>query len=490
MKWVVLGDIGWGDFYHLGDEAMTEVAIEQLSRRGASQITLVSAEVTTAEKLYGCPAVHRIGFHRNWGRQRCLERLRELDNDLRREPEAGTVHQAIREADAVLIAGGGNLNSTYFAHLYERVAFARIARHHGTPLFVTSQTVGPALREEDRLLLAEIADTAVAFGARESRTAELMRSIGGQPSKVVHTLDDAILMRPLPEHHQAVAQLCAEIGIELGSNGGPILASFTADTGASGLAPAEYSARVGELLDVLAETHETQVVLVPHSGALGGHNELTDQSLNRDLELRSRTGRLKTLSRMLTAREQTALMSAARFSVSSRYHPLVFGSQQGIPVIGIALSSYSTLRMRGALAHVGLEAWVVPSTLWDLADSACSEALDRAEEVRAHLARIAPVNLEYQLRWWDAIVHAAATGEWLGLEDVSPVPDLSPDGAWSIAVEAVTPTYEMWGEERELRARAEEELRELDDWRQRALRAENRKIARLADRVARVVRPR
>lgn len=489
MKWVVLGDIGWGNFYHLGDEAMTEVAIEQLRRRGASEITLVSAEAATAERLYGCPTVPRIGFHHQWGRQRCLERLRDLEADLSREPVAGTVQYAILAADAVLISGGGNLNSTYFDHLYERVAFARIAKRCGKPLFVTSQTVGPALREEDRLLVAEIADTALAFGAREEQTAKLMRQLTDEPAKVVHTLDDAVLMQHRTEDRDNVAALCQSVGVNLDAScpgRGPILASFTVDSGASGFSSETYLGRVGELLDDLAERNGTEVVLVPHSGDLSGHNSHTDQELNRELEQNSRTGMLKTLPRMLNAREQTALMSAARFSVSSRYHPLVFGTQLGVPVIGIALSSYSTVRMRGALKHVGLERWVVPSTLWDVAKGACDEALGRSEELREHLRAVAAANTEYQRRWWDALVQAATIGVWQGLEDVAPVRSFGPNGTWSVAVEAVTPTYELWGREREQRLQLEEALQELDSWQERAVKAENRRIVRLVDAVFRV----
>lgn len=491
MKWVVLGDIGWHDFYHLGDEAMTEVAIEQLQARGATQVTLVSARVEVAQRLYGCDAVPRIGFHRSWGMVRCAERLANLDAELQRPAEPGTVQRAIRDADAVLIAGGGNLNSEYFGHLYERVAFARIAKHYGVPLFVTSQTVGPALRREHESFISEIVDASVCFGAREATTHRIVQALSADPTKVVHTCDDAVLMQSRNEDRAAIAELWAEVGLDLGVAGAssaPILASFTSDPGASEIEPSDYLTRVTTLLDDLAEHLDSPVLLVPHSGRLDGHNSETDQELNRRIVAGSRTGRIVTAARMLTAREQVAAIAAASMSISSRYHPLVFGSQACTPAVGIALSSYSTVRMRGALANAGLERWVVPSTAWHLGESAAQEMFSRAAEIRSHLTETATANAEYQAGWWDAIMRAANTGSWARPQDLNTREQLRPAGQWSSLVEAVTPTYEMWGAERARRGWAEADLADSDEWRKRAQQAEGRKIVRFVDRLARMVR--
>ncbi|WP_297084240.1 hypothetical protein, partial [uncultured Demequina sp.] len=70
MKVVVIGDIGWHDLYHLGDEAMTEAAVDMLRRRGIADVTLVAGEPEAAERFYGLPAVPRLGFRASWSRER------------------------------------------------------------------------------------------------------------------------------------------------------------------------------------------------------------------------------------------------------------------------------------------------------------------------------------------------------------------------------------------------------------------------------------
>src|SRR5699024_4559559 len=116
---VVIGDIGWSTLYHVGDEAMTEVALDALRERGVEDVVLVAGEPLVAEALYGKKSIGRAGFGPRWPRTRLVTRLRELTDALDRglaglPPDAPLrdIADAVESADAVLIAGGGNLNST------------------------------------------------------------------------------------------------------------------------------------------------------------------------------------------------------------------------------------------------------------------------------------------------------------------------------------------------------------------------------------------
>lgn len=58
---VVIGDVSWAGKYHLGDEAMTEVAIMELLNRGAN-VTLMAGDPAIAESRYKVRAVKRFGY--------------------------------------------------------------------------------------------------------------------------------------------------------------------------------------------------------------------------------------------------------------------------------------------------------------------------------------------------------------------------------------------------------------------------------------------
>src|SRR5690625_1566626 len=78
MKFLIMGDIGRRGLYHVGDEAMTEVAISMLQQRGAEAITLIATNSEIATELYGLPSVERIGFDPNWTRAERDEILNPL----------------------------------------------------------------------------------------------------------------------------------------------------------------------------------------------------------------------------------------------------------------------------------------------------------------------------------------------------------------------------------------------------------------------------
>ena len=77
-----------------------------------------------------------------------------------------------------MIAGGGNLASTWPLHVYERAALAGIAARLGRPLVVSGQTLGPTLLGRDRELVGELLRSARLVGVRESSSHALAAELG------------------------------------------------------------------------------------------------------------------------------------------------------------------------------------------------------------------------------------------------------------------------------------------------------------------------
>src|SRR5699024_4536094 len=146
MDWLVLGDIGRGNLYHVGDEAMAEAAVDALQARGATGITLVATDADVAAQRYHLPAVQRLGVAPAWSTADRDDALARAASG-RIEPDSllERLDAAVRRTDAVLISGGGNMNTHYAHHLDERAVLTRLARRHAKPLIVAAQTIGPDL---------------------------------------------------------------------------------------------------------------------------------------------------------------------------------------------------------------------------------------------------------------------------------------------------------------------------------------------------------
>lgn len=482
MKVVLIGDIGWRHLYHLGDEAMTEAAIDMLRKRGIDDVTLVAGEPDYAEELYGLPAVRRVRFRGDWSRARNEWRLQDVARVLS-EQDWGDhpIYPAIRDADAVIIAGGGNMNSRDYHLLFERVAAKRIAEHFGTPLYVTSQTVGPVLTDEDRALVVEIADYARVFGCRESVTADLMRRHVARPELVHQTLDDAAMLSADEPARAAALKLAGERPFAV--------ASFTWHAGDTWGSVDTYYSDLADLSRTIAERHDLDVLLVPHAGSL--HSD----ALTRDLESNAQIAQLAgsdrvRATRMVTAREDVALLELAALSISTRYHPTVFAPMVETPAVAFAPSYYSIVRMTGSLGNVGLERFVLPPMPQTMAHDAIAEALDHDTDLASHAARARAHAVEFQNRWWDALGASIASDSGVEFSGAPAFETYEPRGEWSARNQAIAPVYaelsQVLSDTLRTAAALEEEgdrlRRELQSTRSELERYKNRRIIRLLDR--------
>lgn len=399
MKIVLIGDVSWNGQYHLGDEAMTEVAVNQLKRHGA-EITLIAGDPELSAHLYDVKTVPRLGF-RDVPRPRKLKLLDAMHSGLvgrdQIPKEMLRTILAVQDADAVVIAGGGNLNTSGEHHLFERLALKRIAEHANVPLFVTSQTVGPHLSKEDREVVKEIVDYATVFGVREQTSAKLMRQICADPKKIVLTFDDAVLLPASMSAAQARNKFNLPERFVIGS--------FTFHPGSTGMSATDYYQELALALDQIVETADVDIVFIPHIGFL----ESTAKS-EQDSRANSQITTFMTSQRVhelpvISAGDTVALTSGAQFTLSTRYHPVVFGPAVAVPAIGLVTSQYSRVRMGGALQHVGMETFAIPFEAWNsvLGSRMVQSLTSQQDDVRTHLLKVREMLHQYQEDWWDGI---------------------------------------------------------------------------------------
>lgn len=403
----MIGDVGWSRFYHLGDEAMTEFAIDALRDRTDIEITLIAGEPEYAGQMYGVDAIPRIGFKRdrepNIARmEKVLEHVETDGNrsSLKAGDPALKVIEAVRNSDAVLIAGGGNLNSMFAHHICERATLAKIARASGKPYALTSQTLGPLIYEEDRGIVHDLLAEAEFIGTRESYTTDLAEELASGAATVRRQVDDAFSLTAGDDDRAAVSDLVDEPFI---------LASFAEKASTPMISDADYHARLAELTRRLTDETGLRVLLVPHGGALPPAEETRDQLT--DVRIARASGRETVVpTRMLTARQLVALTEQAAVVIGTRYHAAIFAGAAGVPFISLAPNLYSSIRMRGAAENVGMENYVLPlDSVNDIVATAVGIIGDRDDLTETLREQSERRRAEHR-QWWDFLV-AKTLGE-------------------------------------------------------------------------------
>lgn len=389
MNLVMIGDVGVvDDMVHIGDEAMFEAAAGELTARGAS-ITAISSNPAETTARYALPAVSRIRFD---GLDRAASDARlgavwqaaEAGSALSPDDPAHAVIAAVAASDGVVIAGGGNLASTWPLHVYERAALAGIARRLAKPVVVSGQTLGPALHGRDRDLVAQLLQGAARVGVREAASHGVAADMGVQARLGV---DDASFLG-------FGAQPAAGAEDPRG-----VLVSLSLSLG--GAPRAETAARIASLVDAAADATGHPVTFHAHFGPLSGDQPRGDALLHEEVRAAMRTP--STVAPSGDSRTAADLARSSALLITGRYHPAVFAAPAGVAVLGLVTDDYTATKQRGALAHWGQSA-TAPITRADTEGLERLTALWAArDDIRAEAARRAPAHRADTTAWWDAV---------------------------------------------------------------------------------------
>jgi polysaccharide pyruvyl transferase WcaK-like protein len=338
-----VGDVGGPATYHVGDEAMLEANLDGFrARLPGLRATVVSRDPAWSATHFGAEAVGYIGFPAadragDDEREALLDRLLAgIDGD-HTDAWGRDAIRAVAESDGVVISGGGNLSASWPEHVYERAALGEIARRLGKPVVLLGQTIGPEVSPPLRPLLARLLRTAALVGVRELPSAALALALGAPAERLLYQTDDALFLEAVPVAEPWAGELV---------NGRPWIA-VTLDPHAAG------DAALGSLADQLARLATStgaRLVFLPHVAGDGG-----DDNAGHALAARLPAATPLFIAPVLEARQARWLTGQADLIVSSRYHPLVFGLADGRPCVGMVTDEYRRVKLRGALAHAGLE---------------------------------------------------------------------------------------------------------------------------------------
>ncbi|MFY9826733.1 MAG: phytanoyl-CoA dioxygenase family protein [Thermoanaerobaculia bacterium] len=338
---VIVGDVGSGK-YHVGDEAMLAANLEILRRHdSAIHVTVIGR----AESAFG-------------------------------EREVAAV---LDQAGGLFISGGGNLSSSWPDLVRQRVLWMSEARRRGLPVVTGGQTIGPDLTTAERSSLAETLAKVDHLGVRERPSAALALELGVPPERLSYQPDDAFFLAGRPPARKEAPGFDPEL---------PFLA-ITLD-GSFGLPSSRAGlARLAAQLAGIASESGLHPVFLPHVGPLGS---VGDEDGLAGIALR-RLLRAEGVGCMLLPVMPLAatvwVTQRAALVVSSRYHPLVFGTAAAVPCLGLYRDAYTRIKLRGALTHVGMEAWCLSATAADEGRllAGCRHLWQRRDEVRTTMCQ-------------------------------------------------------------------------------------------------------
>ena len=390
---LVIGDIGQHT-YHVGDEAMTIASAAALSEGGAA-VTLMTRDVGHSARYIGAAVNHEAAQHEAgapyaylpfflfpWApaeRELTLAALEcvltQLHADRERpsvtelvalpqvqalpevlHPLAQTVERmvefadAIATMDAVVVSGGGNLNSRYGWLLYERAAAVRAAEHAGVPVYVTGQSLGPVLNPEDAQVLERMLRTARSVTVREHSSLAWCRERGIDARLSVDDATDYLPTSPARTLHYAEGVSAGQALDELPERYVCVTVNECTEQQAQQLA---------RLLDNMWREHGYSSVFLSHfgdpqnpeSGDIQAHQRIAEQ-------LSPSTP--ATLLPILHADQSVTVHRGAAFTLTSRYHPAVFSAAAGIPVLALVPDAFTQMRAGGALRQYGLGEFTLP----------------------------------------------------------------------------------------------------------------------------------
>lgn len=377
---------------------MAHAAVQQLSQRGLTDLVLLTRDRELTRSSFGQGVDTALTWPFPWPpaeREAELARLRAYLSGDRDALEPGhpgrRLVETLRTVDAVLIAGGGNLNSTYGWLLYERAAVVRIAGALGKQVVISGQTLGPELSEADRTELAWLLRGATLVGLRDADSFRLAQQLAPRHRGLRRCLDDASVLpvpvRVMPSEEQPF-----------------IAATFSSATG--GLARGDVACGHARLLDAAAAGLGARVVFLPHM-ATPGLGDGDEQFHAEIAGLMQQPAELTTIASALETADRTG---RAELVVTSRYHPVVFACGSGVPVIAVAPDDYTLVRLRGALTNWGVGR--VPLRLTEVVDDPAGvvdQVLEAAVSEREHLSAQRDASMARYDEWWDTVAATLAS---------------------------------------------------------------------------------
>lgn len=325
----MLSDItGLGPDYHVGDEAMAEVAIDRLKALvGAENLILGCASPEKVPTTYG---IRAFSFYHTPSK--------EFKALLFKKPLSffkaifTNIYQVIK-CDKVVICGGGNMTSEWPGVLEARLRLLKVANFFKKDVYFVSQTVGP-FTNNHRKQVDAIYAPAKWIGVRDKNFSHTQVS-----HKVSFALDDAcFLEKKHNEYTKDISNKNTNYACVAMRKFGPMSDDDTR--------------KIGSCIQQVISKDSLNTVFIPHHAPEGTEGDI---KLINSIEDLWEENTLHIVNPIPLASSLKALTADSEYVISMRYHQLIFALSIGVPCIGIYVNEYTKAKLTGSFESLGLE---------------------------------------------------------------------------------------------------------------------------------------
>jgi len=376
-KYIIL----WGatGFQNMGDEAMLAANIETLKNLLGSEYEFIalSSHPNVTSQLHKIPAKpdfgslmkEKIKGHNRritkalllllmslklvWNAKKILKGkpLKFLD------PVEKEFLITLNNSEALLIAGGGNLNDIWVGGgLIARSFTSFLAKILKKPVFLGAQTIGPLNKAWTRFLAKKFLEKVDIITLRENFSKNVLEEIGVKHQKVKIVPDDAFNIDPI--NKEEALEILFNEGIkinEIKERKQRIIGITTRAWWEVDNKNIPLKIALEESIKFLSMHDKNYIVFIPTSFYQGpGDDDIkTSKEIIRKVGVSGNTN-LKMLSGKYNWNQLKGILGLMDVVIGTSYHSIVFAVSMGVPSLGFYVDEYYRLKIGGFFDLIGL----------------------------------------------------------------------------------------------------------------------------------------
>jgi N-acetylglucosaminyldiphosphoundecaprenol N-acetyl-beta-D-mannosaminyltransferase len=371
-KYIVL----WGatGFQNMGDEAMLAANIEVFKKSNYGVIVWSNHPEATSQlhNVIAKPDFNRLIEEETKGHKRIIKGLLFLLASLKLwlnikrirrnkslrfllplEKEFITI---LANSEALLIAGGGNLNDIFVrGGLIARGFISFLARMLDKPVFLGAQTVGPLNKRWTRLLTRKFLERVHVITLRENFSKNVLKEIRVKHEGVKVVPDDAFNIAPI--NKKDALNLLLNEGIDINKikkERKKIIAITPRAWWEIDDKNIPLKVALEKIIGFLVKQDRNYIIFVPTSFYQGPGDDDIKTSMELLSKIRiSGDANFKILSGKYNWSQLKGILNFANVAIGTSYHSIVFAASMGVPALGLYVDEYYRLKIGGFLDLMG-----------------------------------------------------------------------------------------------------------------------------------------
>ncbi len=277
----------------------------------------------------------------------------------------------LRDAALLFNVGGGALNSTLWVLLYCNGLTFWVCKILGKPVILSGQTIGPFNRWLDKKFAKFALNKVDVITLRDANfSIKVLKDLGVAKPLIKETADDAVLLLPVEREEINSILLSEKIELYHPLIGVNMLGSMKTF---SKIKTVEQT--MAQIADLLISELGAAILFIPMDAYYTSNDAV---AASKVLELMEHKDKANLVMNEYDARATKGIIGQLDLAIGFRYHFIVFAATMGVPAIGIYLSEYYRMKIKGILELMEQDKYAVdlekasPEQIVELAREALS----------------------------------------------------------------------------------------------------------------------